>query len=145
MKSVRTCDSLGRCTAGTAGCVPRSEGRSECGSPRRPRSSALGQGEDFAVLPQGRTVSGAEVQNLPPQKGQKFQFCQKRDKACALTRQLSPTSFEGCFQIERMKQTFPLPQKQTQPTKTPLGVLSQYSCSHSSLQRAGREEGNAVC
>lgn len=81
MKSVHTCNSLNKCIADTANYVLNSEGQNEHGSPNHLQHCILEQGEDFAVLPQGKTVFGAEVQNLPTQKKQKFHFYQKREKA----------------------------------------------------------------
>lgn len=70
-KSIHTCSNLGKCTTCTADYVLNSEGQNERGSPNHLQHSILEQGEDFAVLPLGKPVFGAGVQNLPAQKGQK--------------------------------------------------------------------------
>jgi len=88
MQSIHTCNSLSKCIADTANYVLNSKGQNEHGSPNRWQHCILEPGEDFAVLPQGKTVFGAELQNLPTQRRQKFHFYQKREKAYTLIRQL---------------------------------------------------------
>lgn len=80
MGSIPTCNSPGKCRAGTAGCAPGSGAQTEHGNPGHWQCCILAQGEDSAGLLRGTTTCAAGAQNLPAQNEQKFLFCQKKKK-----------------------------------------------------------------
>lgn len=139
MGNIPTCNSPGKCRAGTAGRAPGSGAQTESGNPGLWQCCILEQGEDSAGLPPGTTTSGAGAQNLPAQNGQKFPFCQKREKAQALITQLSLASSDGCFQL-KIRADLSLPGihsllRQTQRAKIHLLVPKQHRGHSRSLHR----------